>query len=191
MSQLDVLENANLCFLFLLFLLQLTYVSPNEAEVVAMAMGADYNPIDVLNQTNVNNDPHSLIHCLEPYILKLLQRGIIYVVLTLGEHGVVLCSKKQCHIDSEGEKMRGDAIQSNNLCYLHFTALQASIVSLSGAGDCFVAGTLTALSLHKRMASSVAFGIAVARQTIQSELNVPSELLRQEDLRGKYDSLTR
>ena len=176
---------------FLFFLLQLTYVSPNEAEVVAMAMGADYNSDDVLNQTNVNNDPHSLIHRLQPYILKLLQRGVIYVVLTLGEHGVVLCSKKQCHIDNEREKMRGDAVQSNNLCYLHFPALQASIVSLSGAGDCFVAGTLTALSLHKRMASSIAFGIAVARQAIQSELNVPSDLLCEEDLQGKYDSLTR
>ena len=163
-------------------------MSPNEAELIAMSMGTDYNVGDILNQTDFDNDLHSLIHRLEPCILELLQRGIVYVVLTLGKHGVILSSKKPWHIDNEEQKM-GDAIKSNYVYYLHFPALQASIVSLSGAGDCFVGGTLTGLCLHKDMSSSIAFGIAVATRAIQSELNVPSSLLTQEDLLGKHQSL--
>jgi sugar/nucleoside kinase (ribokinase family) len=161
-------------------------VSPNEAELIAMSKGMDYNLNDIFNQSECDNDLHSFIHQLEPCVLELLQRGIGYVVLTLGKHGVILCSKKPCHINNKGEKMGG----LSNACYYHFPALKATIVSLSGAGDCFVGGALTGLCLYKDLCSSIAFGIAVANRAIQSELNVPSSLLlTQEDLSGKHQCL--
>jgi sugar/nucleoside kinase (ribokinase family) len=162
-------------------------VSPNEAELIAMSMGTDYNLNSILNQSDHDNDLHSFIHQLEPCVLELLQQGIDYVVLTLGKHGVILCSKKPCHINNKEEKTGG----SSNACYYHFPALKATtIVSLSGAGDCFVGGALTGLCLYKDLWSSIAFGIAVANRAIQSELNVPSSLrLTQEDLSGKHQRL--
>lgn len=59
---------------------------------------------------------------------------------------------------------------------LHFPALPASISSLIGAGDCFVGGTLVALCGGKNIIKSMAFGVAVAKQAVESELNVPSHL---------------
>lgn len=205
----------------------INYVSPNEAELVAMANG-NTNTEEVLSVGVLKNDDrqisiHALIQHLEKHILVLLQKGVTYVVLTLGRHGVVLCSEV-CNLENScnwdwrtlarndfghfsrkarqnysdggfklfsGQDLQvgtcdASGIQSSNdsnscfrpidVCYVHFPALPASVVSASGAGDCFVAGALTALCLRKGVYSSMAYGIAVATEAIQSELNVPSDL---------------
>lgn len=174
----------------MLWFVQLMFVSPNEAELVAMAMGADWKPENAYDHLDTNSNVHSLIPVLQPHIERLLGKGIKFVVLTLGGLGVVLCSKLRhlnaaanndgwlpaCNsIKKTAEKQILDN-QPSDVCYLHFPALPASVVSLSGAGDCFVAGALAALCMHRGLLASMAFGIAVARHAVQSELNVPSNL---------------
>lgn len=171
----------------------ITYASPNEAELMAMAVGADCKPENVLKHDDGNGSVNSLIQQLQPYILAILQKGIVFVVLTLGRHGVVLCSKslhpnQRMTVASNDVRMPESPLnriaadvqmlchQLSEVSYVHFPALPASIVSLSGAGDCFVAGALSALCRHQGLFASIACGIAVARQAIQSELNVPLNL---------------
>ena len=63
----------------------------------------------------------------------------LHVVLTLGALGVVLSTRAHGHV--------------------HFPALRANVVSLVGAGDTLVAGTVVALSAGWDVAAAVAMGI--------------------------------
>ncbi|KAI5082149.1 hypothetical protein GOP47_0001892 [Adiantum capillus-veneris] len=161
----------------------LTFVSPNEAELVAMATREDYKPPEnVVELLNSSKDLQSVLSLLQLPIVRLLERGIKFVVLTLGGLGVILCSKNcSATVDNVrvAELIRNQDrhLMSSGICYMHFPALPAaSVVSLSGAGDCFVGGALAALCTHQSLHASMAFGIAVARRAIQSEQNVPSNL---------------
>ncbi len=60
--------------------------------------------------------------------------------------------------------------------YLHFPALPASIVNLSGAGDCLVAGALVALSAGSDVATALAHGVSAAKWAVESQSNVPPRL---------------
>ncbi len=60
--------------------------------------------------------------------------------------------------------------------YLHFPALPASIVNLSGAGDCLVAGALVALSAGSDLATALAHGVSAAKWAVESQSNVPPRL---------------
>ncbi|MCO5597732.1 hypothetical protein L7F22_051813 [Adiantum nelumboides] len=156
----------------------LTFVSPNEAELVAMITGENNKPEISAELLDGSKDLQSILSLLQVPIIRLLERGIKFIVLTLGGLGVVLCSKfcsatvdSVCLAETTGNQ---DAYLSDGVCCVHFPALPASIVSLSGAGDCFVGGVLAALCTQQSLHASMAFGSAAARHAIQSELNVPS-----------------
>ncbi|KAI9082508.1 hypothetical protein K1719_035377 [Acacia pycnantha] len=129
-----------------------TYTSPNEDELIAMAnalLGADvFHPL----KANHNLSPLSLFHMLKPAILVLLEKGIKVVVLTLGSKGLILYSKggpnhirsrlKKTTQSGSGEKLYetimqkcppnqcfvvSDPDKSSHLFAVHFPSLPASV----------------------------------------------------------------
>ncbi|KAJ6368632.1 hypothetical protein OIU78_001083 [Salix suchowensis] len=65
--------------------------------------------------------------------------------------------------------------RSSHLFSVHFPALPASVVRLTGAGDCLVGGTLASLCSGLDIMQSIAVGIAAAKFAVEGEVNVPSE----------------
>ncbi|XP_065856730.1 pseudouridine kinase isoform X2 [Euphorbia lathyris] len=177
-----------------------TFVSPNEDELIAMAnalSGATiFHPIKRKGDKHCSTE--SLFEILKPAILVLLEKGIETVVATLGADGVFLCSKEPSitRMSLERAKRRGFSGQlydtiasscpssnlssgvwikgSSHIFAVHFPAVPASVVRLTGAGDCLVGGTLASLCSGLDIMQSVAVGIAVAKSAVEAETNVPS-----------------
>ncbi|KAF2305886.1 hypothetical protein GH714_008653 [Hevea brasiliensis] len=177
-----------------------TFASPNEDELIAMAnalsCGNTFHPVEKDNCRKCSTE--SLFQMLKPAILVLLEKGIKIVVVTLGADGVFLCSKEPNFMRSSLERtkrygfngwlydivasscpsnkffgaMQGQG--SSHLFAVHFPALPASVVRLTGAGDCLVGGTLASLCEGLDIMQSVAVGMAVAKHTVEAETNVPS-----------------
>lgn len=79
--------------------LQMTYLSPNEAELVAMAEylyqnGVQTKPLDNDDVPPGKNlrEPSASIWRMRHSIQSLLDMGLQYIILTMGSHGAVLCS---------------------------------------------------------------------------------------------------
>ncbi|BBN07462.1 hypothetical protein MPTK1_4g03940 [Marchantia polymorpha subsp. ruderalis] len=149
----------------------MSYISPNEAELVAMAnalhptqfssekrRGSMY--VVTIGDEMSRNNVYTVIYKLKDCIRKLLHAGVMYIILTVGSLGAVWCS-----MDLAGE-----------ISCLHIPALQASVVKLSGAGDSLVAGTLAALSNNITTFRALAYGVAAAKLTVESDMNVPQTL---------------
>ncbi|KAJ0076985.1 hypothetical protein Patl1_36349 [Pistacia atlantica] len=142
----------------------------------------------------------SLFQTLKPAIWVLLEKGIRAVVVTLGPDGVFLCSKgglNSMKIGVEGTNQYGfsrklyDIVNSgcpsswysdamhlkggSQFFAMHIPALPASVVRLTGAGDCLVGGTLASVCAGLDVIQSVAVGIAAAKAAVEAETNVPSE----------------
>ena len=132
----------------------LAYASPNAGELVAMASalrggGRGGGPARAESAFRTADDA---LVALEADIRTVLHAGVERVVLKLGPLGVLLCSA--------GRR-------------LHLPAPAAAVVCTSGAGDSLVAGAATALLGGAAPEAAVAFGMAVARQVVQSAENAP------------------
>ncbi|KAL3638570.1 hypothetical protein CASFOL_017941 [Castilleja foliolosa] len=137
---------------------------------------------------------------LKPPTWALLENGIKVIIVTLGPDGVLLCFKAKNRVRKYDFKKNGpfsfsrklyEAINlscppniilggselkgSYNNIAVHFPALSASVVRLTGAGDCLVGGTIAALCAGLDLMQSVAVGIAAAKGAVESERNVPGE----------------
>lgn len=184
-------------------LLQITFTSPNEDELIAMAnalSGRDvFRPFQQDN-TGIKCGVESLFRKLKPAILVLMEKGIKVVVLTLGSDGVFLCSKegpgflknvlvgtKPHSFDSRLYKLMTESCPPNQLFNttassskiypfsVHLPALPASVARVTGAGDCLVGGTLASMCAGLDVLQSVAAGIAAAKAAVEAETNVPAE----------------
>ncbi|KAG5247746.1 pentatricopeptide repeat-containing protein [Salix suchowensis] len=142
------------------------FASPNEDELIAMA--------NALSHENMGS-VESLFQFLKPAILVLLEKGIKIVAVTLGADGVFLCSKDQTYCPSSRFSGALQIERSSHLFSVHFPALPASVVRLTGAGDCLVGGTLASLCSGLDIMQSIAVGIAAAKFAVEGEVNVPSE----------------
>ncbi|KAH9304894.1 hypothetical protein KI387_009298, partial [Taxus chinensis] len=193
-----------------------TFVSPNEAELIAMVEAVSsvdlFHSLKRLENDGKRMNIEEIYKLFKPAISVLLEEGVKFIALTLGSYGVLLCFKEissfwwipsSCSGDNQltdfaimGLRDRKQLllsstqkpIHSNKFCgqcqepeyreihlnCLHFPALPVSILSVVGAGDCFVGGTLAALCGGTDIARSMAFGVAVAKCAVNSELNVPS-----------------
>lgn len=182
----------------------ITFSSPNEDELIAMAKalspGEDSHCM-LKNITKIKEQSvDSSFNMLKPAIRLLLEKGIKLLVVTLGPNGVFICfrgdsnfvkhplnndsissSQRQpyelvnksqlprwcaSHSDSDVRHSRSHA--------LHLPALPASVVSLTGAGDCLVGGILASISSGLDIVQSVARGMAVAKVAVECETNVPA-----------------
>lgn len=140
----------------------------------------------------------SLFKMLKPAIWVLLESGIKIVIVTLGSDGVFLCSKggpRFMRTGYEGTKQYASSGQlyelvtiscpsrwfstavkserSSHLFAVHFPAIPASVMRLTGAGDCLVGGTLASICAGLDIMQSVAVGIAVSKAAVEAETNVP------------------
>lgn len=177
--------------------MQVSIASPNEDELIAMANALScanvFPPIERGNTYSAE----SLFQKLKPAIWLLLEKGIRMVVLTVGSDGVFLCSRgrpsfKRANLerikpfDTSGQLYKvvtsscpphwhcaTDLERDYHLFAVHFPALPASVVRLTGAGDCLVGGTLASICAGLNVMQSVAVGIAAAKAAVEAEANVP------------------
>ncbi|KAK2978336.1 hypothetical protein RJ640_016438 [Escallonia rubra] len=181
---------------------QITFASPNEDELIAMAnalsFGDLFRPVQISGGKS-KYSIESLFQMLKPAIWVLLEKGIKVVVLTLGSNGVLLCAKvgpsfKKISLKRKkpqgfgrplhelvnstcppGRFFSAKTEESSNLFAVHFPAISASVVRLTGAGDCLVGGTLASICAGLDVMQSLAVGVAAAKAAVEVESNVPAE----------------
>ncbi|KAJ8441961.1 hypothetical protein Cgig2_020106 [Carnegiea gigantea] len=180
-----------------------TFASPNEHELVAMAEalthGNVFGPIQWVQNKN-SGSIESLFKELKPAILVLLDKSIKFVLVTLGPQGAILCSRlgptslNECLngakiIDARSELFEAVTGRCPTHRYtsstlhkrgshpfaMHFPALPATVGRVSGAGDCLVGGVLASLCSGLNIMQSVAVGIAAAKAAILVKTNVPHQ----------------
>ncbi|KAK8636519.1 hypothetical protein V6N13_124265 [Hibiscus sabdariffa] len=177
----------------------ITFASPNEDELIAMANAlSSGNLFPPIEKNKCSTD--TLFQMLKPAIWLLLQKGVKVLVLTIGSDGVILCTKGEPNswrIGLGKSRQHGFGQQlfetmtssshpnwcsdskvlerSPNFLAVHFPALSASVVRLTGAGDCLVGGMLASLSAGLDVMQSVAIGIAAAKASVEVDSNVPSQ----------------
>ncbi|KAF8022054.1 hypothetical protein BT93_G2251 [Corymbia citriodora subsp. variegata] len=184
------------------FVKYITYVSPNEDELFAMADALSPGKLYGLSErhkSEKNCPPESLINMLKPAIILLLGKGVKVVVVTIGAQGVFLCSKegsiltravveKPQSLGKSSELHRlissdcptykfPDARQiegTSHLFALHLPGLPASVKKLTGAGDCLVGATLALICEGLNIIEAISVGIAAAKATVEADSNVPS-----------------
>ncbi|KAM6557364.1 hypothetical protein CsatB_004383 [Cannabis sativa] len=165
-----------------------TFVSPNEYEIISMAnalTGGSEFSFSSFESDNIE----SLLQRLKPAIRVLLKNGIKFVVVTLGSKGMLLCSNGEprfTSVDHKGykqdvtacpRKLFSDCTKSETLLFaIHLPALPASVVRLTGAGDCLVGGTLSSICAGLDVIQSLAVGIAASKTAVEAKANVPNVL---------------
>ncbi|CAI9104479.1 OLC1v1003160C1 [Oldenlandia corymbosa var. corymbosa] len=177
-----------------------TFASPNEDELIAMANAL--SSVDVFSPikregSGIKLPVRDLFQILKPAISVLLQRGIKVVVVTLGSDGVFLCSREKHDLKklnfsrNQTHSFSGKLYETiHSICCpewdfsipkcktsffaVHLPALSASVMRLTGAGDCLVGGTLASLCAGLDVMQSVAVGIAAAKAAVEVESNVPA-----------------
>lgn len=105
-------------------------------------------------QQEVNTFEH-----YEQAVQKLLEKGVEYVLLTLGEQGVM-------------------AGHSNSIT--HYKAIDTkNIVDVTGAGDAFVSAFLHGMLNNETLEESVQLGLTNASKTLQSDKTVRTDLTKE------------
>lgn len=157
------------------------------------------NDFHLVERDSRGESLQSLFGKLKSAVCSLLHKGIKVIIVTLGKDGVLLCSKEgpkhlrsimmtgvnkgvkgnlfklvssNCHSDKFAFGLR-----ANYGCVtpyvVHYPALPASIVSLTGAGDCLVGGIISSICSGLDLLHSVAVGVAVAKAAVETNFNVP------------------
>lgn len=105
----------------------------------------------------------------------LIDAGVKNVLVKLGSRGSLLVSK---NVDNNNNSNNNH--DSNQLSILHQQAFPpAQLVDTTGAGDCFTAAFVVAMSEGKSMQESMRFAAAAATLCIQVKGAMPSMPLRQ------------
>uniref|UniRef100_A0ACD6AFT3 Uncharacterized protein n=1 Tax=Avena sativa TaxID=4498 RepID=A0ACD6AFT3_AVESA len=179
----------------------ITCTSPNEIELVAMANALStpgkYNFIKLEQCNSKMEAVDHLFKMLSPAMFFLLEKGIKLLLVTLGSNGVFICCKEHINIMKDQQMCRmtpfstqllkklegcfppGTFVNlsregSSRTCVFHLPATSASVISLTGAGDCLVGGVLSSLCGGLDIMQSVAVGIATAKASVESEANIPA-----------------
>ena len=101
--------------------------------------------------------PDVFQRCL-PAVNAVLDRGVGHVIVTAGEYGAGIYWRRGTDVE-----------------LAHCPALTArNVASVSGAGDCLVAGFVRSLSLGQSIEEALALGVAYAWEALQTKSNVPS-----------------
>lgn len=164
----------------------------------ALSSGETLFPIQ-RDSSSVKFSIESLFQKLKSPTWVLLEKGIRVVIVTLGPEGVFLCFKGINGVEKR-DYMRNkhssfsrklyEAInvtcppnrilgtpksKGNYYIAIHFPALSASVVRLTGAGDCLVGGTVASICAGLDIMQSLAVGIAAAKGAVETESNIPAE----------------
>nr|APF31932.1 putative fructokinase 6 [Saccharum spontaneum] len=174
-----------------------TCTSPNEIELVAMANSLSpsvkYNFHKIEQFKEKADSVEYLFEMLSPAMFFLLEKGIKLLIVTLGSNGVFICCKEHTNFMKDQRKCKQTLFSrqllekmdgcfplcgesSSRTCVFHLPAISASVISLTGAGDCLVGGVLSALFAGFDIIQSVAIGVATAKASVESEANVPDDI---------------
>ncbi|XP_010905070.1 pseudouridine kinase isoform X3 [Elaeis guineensis] len=183
----------------------ITCASPNENELVAMANalspGIEFSYIQHQASKGKGHSADSLFEMLKPAMCLLLQKGVKLLVVTLGSDGLFLCCReglsfmkddlRSRRVGSFGRQLYDlvnescssmkhvnfikSGERSSKFFAFHYPALPASVVSLTGAGDCLVGGILASICNGLDVMQSVAVGTAVAKAAVETQTNVPAK----------------
>lgn len=131
-------------------------VSPNRALRLAEAMKQSYRKSFFALKCNLA-EAQALTGVVDAgeSARLLVDKGIENVYLTMGENGVVFCSRKH---------------------FQHFPALEVEAVNVTGSGDAFFAGVIHANATGTNGAAAVDYGLRCACHNIKSEAPVNPEL---------------
>eukprot|EP00898_Chlorokybus_atmophyticus_P000779 jgi/Chlat1/1701/Chrsp127S00095 len=122
-------------------LAKVSYISPNEEELRAMADAISPSRGDTTYTDDIDT---------------LLGTGVKTVVLTLGSKGALVANTRVTV-----------ALSAPNIDH---------VVNVNGAGDSLVAGAAFMLSRGCDVKEAIAFGMAVAKRTVESEENAPNKV---------------
>lgn len=176
-----------------------TCTSPNEIELVAMANALSPEKFYYVKMEQCKNKAEAveyLFEMLNPAMFFLLEKGIKLLLVTLGLNGVFVCCKEHTNFMKDQQKCKLTPLStqlleklegcfpssmpvnlsregSSRTCVFHLPAISASVVSLTGAGDCLVGGVISALCGGLDIMQSVAVGISIAKASVESEANIP------------------
>ncbi|KAF8063071.1 ARL6 [Scenedesmus sp. PABB004] len=143
---------------------RLSYITPNGAELLAIADAAAGTPPQRAQHPALPDEPQQLLAALAPAAAVVLRTGLRHIVLTMGHHGAALLWL---------EPLRG-AAGRQALAARHVPAAPArAVVSLSGAGDTLTGGFAAALARGAAPAEALALGVAAARLAVECPHNVP------------------
>ncbi|KAJ3697779.1 hypothetical protein LUZ61_001484 [Rhynchospora tenuis] len=174
--------------------------SPNEAELIAMAtVLSPQTKFEGINLEEIKGLPvEDLFQMLKPAIVSLFDKGIKLLLITLGSYGLFLCHSRNLDFSRNNSNLNLTTdrflrqlyqevnniyynqcftIGSSEFCAFHFPAIPAEVVSVIGAGDCLVGGTLAGICAGLDVARSVAVGVVAAKGAVESENNVPDKFL--------------
>ncbi|XP_020574516.1 uncharacterized protein LOC110020675 isoform X2 [Phalaenopsis equestris] len=146
----------------------------------------------------------SLFNLLKSAINLLLGKGIKLLVVTLGSDGIFLCFREATEFlkyitmkNNEGAHQNRElyevinkycpshqyesflrfGLKNSDSFAFHLPAPAASVVNLTGAGDCLVGGMLSSLCSGLDVLRSAAVGVAAAKAAVEAFDNVPVEIL--------------
>lgn len=114
------------------------------------------------SEINEKIDKISVRELRQKYIPQVLNSGVRNIILTAGPEGALLFLNSLV----KGRKE------------WHFPAVKVNVKNLSGAGDSLVGGCISALSLGCDILASISWGIVLAKETVQSQNNVPLGISR-------------
>lgn len=155
------------------------YISPNASELLAMASSLGWRPSGA---PEVHCARSILPGCLHSSLVSAIEWVLIKgrvknIVLTLGGDGAAWC---RCSGGGSGGNGYGNTEERKEIVIEYAPALPARVVNCSGAGDCLVAGFIAALQVKE---SPLAWGVAMAKRAVESELNVPRGSMAVEAIR--------
>ena len=131
-------------------------VSPNRATRLADAMKKSWKKSFFALKCNLA-EAQALTGTSQPNeAAKLLvDKGIENIYLTLGEDGVVFCSREESR---------------------HFQAIEAEAINVTGSGDAFFSGVIHANAIGKTGMNAIDFGLKAACHNVKSEAPVNTTL---------------
>eukprot|EP00164_Ancoracysta_twista_P005053 GFYU01006877.1.p1 GENE.GFYU01006877.1~~GFYU01006877.1.p1 ORF type:complete len:212 (-),score=43.68 GFYU01006877.1:260-895(-) len=128
---------------------KLAYMTPNTDELLALAA--------LLQGSKPTSSPvdgdEVDIAVVRRAASVLLAHGVKHVLVTMGKRGV-LCARR-----TEG--------QAATDVFTQYDALPVRVVNTSGAGDSFVSGFVTGITMGKTLPDSIGLGLQAARLTLQ------------------------
>lgn len=190
--------------------MQVTCTSPNEVELIAMATVLSPKTKFEINLEEIKEKGlpvEDLFQMLKPAIVSLLDKGIKLLLITLGSNGLFLChsqnlnfSRNNSNSNVNADRFLGQLYQavnniyynvffargSSEFCAFHFPAIPAEVVSVIGAGDCLVGGTLAGICAGLDVVRSVAVGVVAAKAAVESKNNVADKFLVT-NIRGNWN----
>ncbi|KAH8374353.1 hypothetical protein KR200_007885 [Drosophila serrata] len=159
-------------------------IKPNLQELKTITEAITGQPVDLELSTKL---PQEQLLQQAKFMIKQIDSHFNCIIATLGDHGVLLSYRQDAEEDAT---MLLDVSQSAVPHRIRFYAapLVNNIVNVSGAGDSFCAGFITALLQQGRILSEcVAAGFVAAEKALQSESAVPqSYFSHSETFEGRY-----